>query len=166
MGLLFAQGIMMNRDGRCVHSAALWKTTLVHPAVHTGRFLSHPESIWRGGRKQTNPRGRASFAWRGGDKPRRGEGTAEPGRGGRNRVRDSVGGTTPGCITREAMSAGPASWSFCGSSVLPVVMTLTDHSALSTLRLRAAVLPEHLMPQKDEDEEGTPFVFRHRLPGP
>lgn len=34
---------------------------------------------------------------------------------------------------------------------------LTDHSALSTLRLlRAAVLPEHLMPQKDEDEEGTP----------
>lgn len=34
---------------------------------------------------------------------------------------------------------------------------LTDRSALSTLRLlRAAVLPEHLMPQKDEDEEGTP----------
>lgn len=33
---------------------------------------------------------------------------------------------------------------------------LTDHSALSTLRLRAAVLPEHLMPQKDEDEGGTP----------
>lgn len=117
LGLLTAHPQRHNDElemERCVHSAALWKTTLVTPLCTQVGFYCTLSS-WRGGRKQGNPRGRASLHG-GGDKPRRRDRRGAR-RAGGNRVRDSVGGTTPGCITRGGtrVTGRPA-----GLSVAPV----------------------------------------------
>ena len=105
-----------------MHLQNFGRQTLVHPAVHAGRFLSLPVSISRDGRKQAilveellcmegerNPgeeRGLQSQArWEG-----QGEGQC---RGHHSQLHHSGG----------HVCHGMASWSLCGSSVLPVVMT-------------------------------------------
>ena len=97
-----------------MHLQPFGRQTLVHHAVHAGRFLSHPVSICRDGRKQAILV-EELLCMEGETQERRGD--CRPRRGGRDRVRDSVGGTAPSCITvgGTCVTGRPA-----GLSVAPV----------------------------------------------